>query len=65
MKLGSVTLENRETHDTDEQWRHQGRCQPAPGHPFGSLKNKVRAVKNDVLSRHFIFLTRTHPTDSF
>jgi hypothetical protein len=28
------------------QGRHQGRCQPAPGHSLGSLKNKGHTVKN-------------------
>jgi hypothetical protein len=30
------------------QRRHQGGCQPAPGHPLDLLKNKIRAVKNKV-----------------
>jgi hypothetical protein len=28
------------------QGRNQGRRQPAPGHPLGSLKNKGHTVKN-------------------
>jgi hypothetical protein len=48
------------------QWRRQGRCQPAPGHPLGSLKNKIHAVKNDVfLTQTFYFLNPGTPTDRF
>jgi hypothetical protein len=52
--------------DWCRQWRHQGRCQPAPGHPLGSLKNKVRAVKNDIFfTQTFYFLNPGTPYRSF
>jgi hypothetical protein len=48
------------------QWRHQGRCRPAPGHPLDSLKNKVRTIKNDVFfTRTFYFLNPDTPYRSF
>jgi hypothetical protein len=52
--------------ETLVQGRNQGRCQPAPGHPLSSLKNKGRTVKiNFLLTRIFYFLNRAPPIDHF
>jgi hypothetical protein len=44
------------------QGRIQSRRQPAPGHPFGSLKNKDRMVKNKIFfGLNILFIWTGHP----
>jgi hypothetical protein len=44
------------------QGRNQGRRQPAPGHPLGSLKNKGRTIKNKIsFDPNILFICTGHP----
>jgi hypothetical protein len=48
------------------QGRIQGRRQPAPGHPLGSLKNKGHMVKNKIsFDSNILFIWTGHPYRSF